>query len=469
MAQLTPKQDWELNVAYYRPEGKGDLTDLKNLEYAQKTYGWKPGANPYGTTKVADPVAPATPVTTPVDETSDTTSDGATRYSSELDEYGQLLKERTSGQKSDADIQSEERARIQAQIDTLENYWSQTVLPELQRESQTRLGQSIGLQAAGGLMGSPRGAAQTEKTKQYSAQLTRAERAKIDAKISMLYADADSKALDRAEKQATLLRQDQDAYYSYLSEQQDESKNKLTELFAGGVTLDDLKAKDPEKYKQLLEDAGIDEFMATALQNSNSPSAAKKDIKYETVGNKVIGYYYDDATDSIKQIESAEIPGLSGGGKYKTQVAGGTMLLIPEKFDPNKSIESQIIQYGATGQFRTPTGGGGGGGTDGDRQSIQSDMNSVRGEDGYYDTAKYSQIRENIAVNSPKLLSWFDSTYKPQNVLNPNDSSAQKYFQTGTQQITDDYSSDDTSTDETTDSTEESDGPWWDTVKGFFQ
>jgi hypothetical protein len=274
------------------------------------------------------------------------------------DEYGELLKSRMSGQKTEAEIQAEERARIQAQIDSLENYWSNTILPELQQEGQVRLGQSRGMQAVSGNLGNPMGGAQTEKTKAYTAQITRAERAKIDAQISSLYGEADKRAIDRADKQATLAREDEDAYFSYLKGQQEESRKDLETIFAGGVTLDDLKA-DPERYKQLLDQAGIkDEFMAEAIYNSNAPSAAKKDIKYQTVGDKVIGYYYDDATGGIKTIESESIPGLTADGKYKTQVAGGTMLLIPEKFDPNKSIESQIIQYGKTGQFRAPTGGG---------------------------------------------------------------------------------------------------------------
>lgn len=310
---------------------------------------------------MVDAQAPGSPSGTTTIPTTPTTPNIPIRYpSSETDEYGNLLKGRLTGQKTEAEIQAEERQRIQAQIDSLENYWSNTVLPELQQEGQVRLGQSRAIQGVGGLMGTPMGQAQTEKTKAYTNQLTRAERAKVDAQIASLYDKADSRAIDRAEKQATLLRQDQDAYYSYLSKQQDEARADLETMFAGGITLDDLKSKDPERYKQLLENAGIkDEFMAEAIYNSNAPSAAKKDIKYQTVGDKVVGYYYDDATGGIKTIESEPIAGLSSDGKYKTQVAGGTMLLIPEKFDPNKSIESQIIQYGKTGQFRTATGGGG--------------------------------------------------------------------------------------------------------------
>lgn len=56
-----------------------------------------------------------------------------------------------------------------------------------------------------------------------------------------------------------------------------------------------------------------------------------------------------------------------------------------------------------------------------DREAISADIEQIRGSDGKLDTAKYQQIRQNVAVNSPKLLSWFDSAYNPEYVLNPDD------------------------------------------------
>ena len=62
-----------------------------------------------------------------------------------------------------------------------------------------------------------------------------------------------------------------------------------------------------------------------------------------------------------------------------------------------------------------------------DRQAILQDIKSITGEDGYVDTAKIIQIRTNIAVNAPELLSWFDNAFPPSSVLNPNDKTASKY------------------------------------------
>ena len=282
--------------------------------------------------------------------------DNSIRYpTTEADPYKDLLAKRaTTAPKSYEEIQKEERDRIQAQIDAINTQWNTAVLPELQQEAQGRMGQNIALQSAGGLSTSPRGTAQTEKTTAYSSRLQAAERAKVDNQIASLYGNADLRAQDRADKEATLARQDENAYFDYLKNQQTESKNELVDLFKGGIALEDLQT-DPEKYKQLLDNAGIDDFTATALYNSNAPQQAKKDIKYQTIGNKIVAYYYDETTGELKTTESKPIEDLTQG-KYKTQITpDGSVLLIPENIDPTKSLDEQIKMYGKEGQFLKPT------------------------------------------------------------------------------------------------------------------
>lgn len=100
-------------------------------------------------------------------------------------------------------------------------------------------------------------------------------------------------------------------------------------------------------------------------------------------------------------------------------------------------LEKLKAEVAAVQRSNRPSGGGADTTvTPEERNSIAADIAAIRGSDGYVDTAKYGQVRENIAVNAPKLLSWFDSTYGAQNVMNPNDPTAKKYFQTGNQQIT---------------------------------
>jgi hypothetical protein len=225
----------------------------------------------------------------------------AIRYG-ETDEHGNLLASRaTATPQTQEQIQAEERNRIQAQIDSLENYWSQNIAPQLQQQGEQRLGETRAMGANVGLLGTPMGQAQSNKTQDYNTAITRAERAKIDAQISGLYAKADEIAIDRAEKQATLLRTDQEAYQNYLKGQTEEARNNLVTIFSSGLSPDELKSKDPDRYKTLLEQSGIDEFMADALYNTNAPKAKQIDYQYAWKGNNLVAYGQDPTTGKLVQ------------------------------------------------------------------------------------------------------------------------------------------------------------------------
>lgn len=62
-----------------------------------------------------------------------------------------------------------------------------------------------------------------------------------------------------------------------------------------------------------------------------------------------------------------------------------------------------------------------------DKQAVLADIKSITGTDGYVDTEKIVQIRSNIAINAPSLLTWFDNAFPPSAVLNPNDKTTAKY------------------------------------------
>ena len=58
------------------------------------------------------------------------------------------------------------------------------------------------------------------------------------------------------------------------------------------------------------------------------------------------------------------------------------------------------------------------------KQNIIDDIKAVTGTDNFVDTKKIQQIRQQIAIYTPELLSWFDNAYPPKAVLNPKDKSA---------------------------------------------
>ena len=58
--------------------------------------------------------------------------------------------------------------------------------------------------------------------------------------------------------------------------------------------------------------------------------------------------------------------------------------------------------------------------TESDREAIKADVGSITGNDGYVDPGKMKSLRQDIALNDPGLLSWFDKAYQPKDMLNPD-------------------------------------------------
>lgn len=57
--------------------------------------------------------------------------------------------------------------------------------------------------------------------------------------------------------------------------------------------------------------------------------------------------------------------------------------------------------------------------TDSDRNNIKSDVDSITGSDRYVNPNKMKELRQDIALNNPELLSWFDEAFQPKDMLNP--------------------------------------------------
>jgi hypothetical protein len=53
------------------------------------------------------------------------------------------------------------------------------------------------------------------------------------------------------------------------------------------------------------------------------------------------------------------------------------------------------------------------------RQQIMADVGGITGEDTKVDPNRMKELRQDIALNNPELLSWFDNAYKPADFLNP--------------------------------------------------
>jgi len=57
--------------------------------------------------------------------------------------------------------------------------------------------------------------------------------------------------------------------------------------------------------------------------------------------------------------------------------------------------------------------------TEANRQTIQADVGRITGEDRKVNPSEMYRLRQDIALNNPELLTWFDNAYKPADLLNP--------------------------------------------------
>lgn len=311
------------------------------------------------------PMQTPTSVQTPVDFSMTETMQERPLWQTEAERYYKGLQAETG--RSAEQIRSEELSRVQAQIDAINQIYDQE-LGRVRNEGAGRLAQTSSIAVSAGLAGSPFQQTQETKTQVFNQRQEQAVQAERAAKIAAIMSGAEDRASERYAKEREIARQGGIDYINFLKETAQSAKQDavgtIAQLAKGGISLDEIPK---ERLRQIVQDSGYDEFTLRAVYNTQT----NQPTQFSTVGNKLVGYYFDPASQSIKTYESAPIAGLQSGIKYDMKTTpDGTVLMVPETIDPNKPLDDQIKVYGAQGQFSKPTGSVGDGGTS--RESMSS-------------------------------------------------------------------------------------------------
>lgn len=121
----------------------------------------------------------------------------------------------------------------------------------------------------------------------------------------------------------------------------DAATNALKAFGQAEATIDDLKQLEPTIYKNLREVGGLSDFEIVGMLTQNNPKM-NAELKFE---NGVVYQYYTDPKTGKVVVTSQRAEGVPDN--YKPQFApDGTLLFLPENFDPTKPIESQVISGG---------------------------------------------------------------------------------------------------------------------------
>ena len=262
----------------------------------------------------------------------------------------------------EGEIFETQRERIQFYIDSINKMYTGMITRE-EEAGEERLGRTKAIMSFMGMAGGPRGETQMEKTRVGTAEQIKFLEQEQAVKVEMLLDKADQRALDEIQAKREEAKGNQVAYINYLAGVKTEAKDDARSMAQSGISLNRLKLAQNDMggsyYQQLLRDTGWDELQLDLIYESNLPKPEQLDfseIQYEKDGNIWMKRIAFDPVSGRKTEYNYDL-GLpyTAGAKYTTTVTpDGTVLLIPETFDPNISITDQIKQYGGKGQFAKP-------------------------------------------------------------------------------------------------------------------
>jgi hypothetical protein len=399
-------------------------------EFIQRPAGWSPESSANQ--------APAAPVTN-----NKITNEADDPYATAMAAYQKTLT-------GDTDIVSKKAELLkdrEEQINSIGDYYAGVIQNE-NRAGYDRAGQTRAFSARSGTLGQDFGNADKEKTDNYNKQKVAAIEAEKDAKISAIYDKFYNRTTELETNAKNAALKSQEINLSYIKEKQTEAREDVKVLAQSG---DDLSSLTKEDRNEMLKQTGWSDLTFDAYFNANKPKAVQVKYDYLELKDGTLMRTGDDG--SMKNMGSYSPPDESAG--WAMSEIQGIPYWIKKGSDgviyDFKPVDDQTITLGEgqaaydkngklivkNAKTYKGTEGGGTYGNDSDRQNIDNDLNSIKGADGFYDTAKYEQVRDNVAKNTPKLLSWFDSTYDPKIKLNPKDKTAQKYFKSSSQVVDD--------------------------------
>jgi len=319
-------------------------------------------------------IAPTPPKPTPTDgeqSAGDIIADGgASRSDSEVDAVGASYKEGANRDIDPDAIREEERAKVKQQLTAIDDVYRDIVRRE-NIEGGDRLGQDRARQSRGGLQGSDFGASQTGKVREFNQEVLRGIDARKQADILVVLDKADNRAIDRADKELTMKRQDRDAYLKFLTDQETEAKADFAVFAESGISFDKL---DPTTQAQLSEQTG---FGANASQIFNTMASGNLLKKLETtsaVGGSILpeeqqaldavyglGFtanYYDtveavnNANSEKEKLDASMkvIDRLSKIGEDKTLIIAGVEYKGMKEIDPEKGLHITTAVDTQTGE-----------------------------------------------------------------------------------------------------------------------
>jgi hypothetical protein len=239
-----------------------------------------------------------------------------------------------------------------AEIDRL----SRERIKEIEREGQRQEAATGAMSLRAGLAGSPFGESAVQRVREATGRAVAAEQERAVSEAAVARGQVNV-ALGEIERRARETKFGIAKERIGIAEKMygQAIKNIETIAKSGLVSWDRIK-ENPDYVQELTKQTGRSEEELEIFYNSWLPRAEASDFKFQEVGQDVWVWQFDRKTGEFKRRTDLDVKGMAKGvGEYKTTITpDGTVLLMPDKIDPTKSLDEQILQYGKEGQFAKP-------------------------------------------------------------------------------------------------------------------
>ena len=203
----------------------------------------------------------------------------------------------------EATIRENIRKQMQTQIDAINTLYADLVSKE-EVTGVERLGRTRAIGAKGGLLGSPMGETQMEKTKEFTAKNVALIEKERQLKISAVLDTIDTRAETEIRLQKAEALGAQERYFTYLRSVKTEAREDMKTLSQSGTSLDVLKA-NKDLYSQLLKETGYAPFQFDIIYNKNLQKENQISYKFEFIKgpegrkNSIVAYGINPLTGQL--------------------------------------------------------------------------------------------------------------------------------------------------------------------------
>lgn len=240
------------------------------------------------------------------------------------------------------------RRRAQGSIDVIEGRRDRLISEDIESGRQLS-GRQRALNVGGGLSGSDFATAGAQKVDTAVAKSISERKSFAESQVQDVLGGIATRSSEQFQNErATFLSSAKDRLdliEEFNTNVRTQAKTDIGALVTNGLTVDDVKAQEPETYTQLLEDVGGSEELLNAFFASAVPP---ENVLFEdTVNGRFIQIIQDEDGTQRKQTFDLGEEFRTEGLKLITKTASGQLVFGPETLtDP-----SQLQIYGSIGQF----------------------------------------------------------------------------------------------------------------------